>query len=81
MKEGIHPDYHEIKIVMNDGTEFMTRSCWGKAGEVMKLDVDPTTHMAWNPEAGQKIGKDSQAAKFMKKFAGLESMTSKKKTG
>ena len=26
----IHPDYHKIKVVMTDGTEFETRSTWGK---------------------------------------------------
>ncbi|TIU15316.1 MAG: 50S ribosomal protein L31, partial [Mesorhizobium sp.] len=26
MKTDIHPDYHTIKIVMTDGTEYMTRS-------------------------------------------------------
>ena len=27
MKPNIHPDYHEINIVMTDGTEFKTMSC------------------------------------------------------
>jgi large subunit ribosomal protein L31 len=26
MKEGIHPDYHEIKVVCSCGNEFTTRS-------------------------------------------------------
>jgi large subunit ribosomal protein L31 len=25
MKADIHPDYHMIKVVMTDGTEYMTR--------------------------------------------------------
>ncbi|TIN05418.1 MAG: 50S ribosomal protein L31, partial [Mesorhizobium sp.] len=29
MKTDIHPDYHTIKVVMTDGTEYMTRSTWG----------------------------------------------------
>ena len=33
MKEKIHPDYHEITVVMTDGTSFKTRSTWGKPGE------------------------------------------------
>ena len=32
MKSDINPEYHEIRIVMTDGTEFTTRSTWGKAG-------------------------------------------------
>ena len=30
MKPEIHPDYHNIKVVMTDGTEYVTRSTWGK---------------------------------------------------
>ena len=47
MKKDIHPDYHEITVVMTDGAEFRTRSTWGETGGVMKLDVDPRTHPAW----------------------------------
>ncbi|MDB5382964.1 MAG: Ribosomal protein, partial [Rhodospirillales bacterium] len=25
MKPDIHPDYHDIKVIMTDGTEYMTR--------------------------------------------------------
>ncbi|TIV90336.1 MAG: 50S ribosomal protein L31, partial [Mesorhizobium sp.] len=44
MKADIHPDYHTIKVVMTDGTEYLTRSTWGKEGDTMNLDIDPTTH-------------------------------------
>ena len=47
MKKDIHPDYHEIKIVMTDGSERIVRSTWGKEGEIMKLSVDPLNHPAW----------------------------------
>lgn len=30
MKANIHPDYHTIKVVMTDGTEYMTRSTGAK---------------------------------------------------
>ena len=30
MKTEIHPDYHTIKVVMTDGTEYTTRSTWFK---------------------------------------------------
>ena len=29
MKKGIHPDYHEIEVVMTDGSTFKTNSTWG----------------------------------------------------
>ncbi|HIC71213.1 MAG TPA: 50S ribosomal protein L31, partial [Alphaproteobacteria bacterium] len=28
MKKDIHPDYHEIAVIMTDGTEYKTRSTW-----------------------------------------------------
>jgi len=28
MKKDIHPDYHTIKVVMTDGTEYSTRSTY-----------------------------------------------------
>src|SRR4051794_14120988 len=40
MKPGIHPEYHTVKIVMTDGTEFETRTTWGKPGDTMHLDID-----------------------------------------
>ena len=47
MKANTHPNYHEIKVVMTDGTEYSTRSTWGKEGDVMKLDIDSLSHPAW----------------------------------
>ena len=47
MKADIHPDYHMIKVVMTDGTEYETRSTWGAEGDVMRLDIDPKSHPAW----------------------------------
>ena len=32
MKAEIHPNYHTITVVMTDGTEYETRSTWGKEG-------------------------------------------------
>ena len=38
MKKNIHPDYHEIEVVMTDGSTFKTRSTWGKASDTLKLE-------------------------------------------
>ena len=46
MKKNIHPDYHKIKVVMTDGTEFETKSTWGKENDTLKLDIDPKSHFA-----------------------------------
>ena len=44
MKKNIHPDYHKIKVMMTDGTEFETMSTWGKENDTLKLDIDPKSH-------------------------------------
>ena len=46
-KETDHPNYHFIKVVMTDGTEYVTRSTYGKEGDRLHLDIDPNTHPAW----------------------------------
>ena len=40
MKKNIHPNYHKIKVVMTDGSDFETMSTWGKEGDTLKLDID-----------------------------------------
>lgn len=67
MKADIHPDYHEITVVMTDGTEYKTHSTWGKAGDVMKLDIDPLSHPAWKGGTA-KIMEKGQLSKFEKRF-------------
>jgi len=47
MKAEIHPDYHTIKVVMTDGTEYLTRSTYGKEGDTLNLDIDSKSHPAW----------------------------------
>ncbi len=70
MKKDIHPDYHEITIIMTDGSKYKTRSTMGKAGDTLKLDIDPKSHPAWT---GQHRILDSggQVARFNKRFSGL----------
>ncbi|MDA0261291.1 MAG: 50S ribosomal protein L31 [Proteobacteria bacterium] len=71
MKKDIHPDYHEISVVMTDGTEFKTRSTWGKDGDIMKLDVDPKSHPAWTGGGHKLVDSGGQVAKFQKRFKGF----------
>ena len=68
MKKDIHPAYHIIKVVMTDGSEFETRSTWGKEGDVMRLDIDPKSHPAWTGEH-RLVDSGGQVAKFNKRFA------------
>ena len=70
MKEKIHPDYHEITVVMTDGTSFKTRSTYGKAGDTLNLDIDPKTHPAWTGQH-RLIDSGGQVAKFNKRFQNI----------
>ncbi len=47
MRKDIHPDYHVIDVKMTDGTVLQMRTTWGKEGDTMTLDIDPTVHPAW----------------------------------
>ncbi len=67
MKAEIHPDYHEITVQLTDGSQYKTRSTWGKEGDVMKLDVDPLSHPAWQGGTGKVVEK-GQLSKFEKRF-------------
>jgi large subunit ribosomal protein L31 len=68
MKKDIHPDYHDITVVMTDGTEYTTRSTMGKKGDVIRLDVDPKTHPAWTG-VHRLLDSGGQLAKFNKRFS------------
>lgn len=72
MKKNIHPDYHTIKVIMTDGTEYETRSTMGKEGDVIRLDIDPKSHPAWTGQH-RIVDSGGQVARFNKRFAGLGS--------
>ncbi len=71
MKKDIHPNYHTIKVVMTDGTEYETRSTWGKEGETLQLDIDPNTHPAWTGGSGQLVDRGGRVSRFKEKFKGI----------
>ncbi len=75
MKADIHPDYHEITIVRTNGESYTTHSTWGKAGDTLRLDVDPLTHPAWQGGAARVVEK-GQLDKFTRRFGDF--MTEKK---
>jgi large subunit ribosomal protein L31 len=70
MKKDIHPQYHEINVVMTDGTTFQTRTTWGKPGDTMQLDIDPKSHPAWTGGT-QKFLDAGQVSKFNKRFGNI----------
>ena len=68
MKKNIHPDYHEIEVLMTDGTKFKTKSTWGKKGDILNLDIDPKSHPAWSGGEKKLVDTQGQISKFAKRF-------------
>ena len=68
MKQGIHPDYHMINVVMTNGTTFQTRTTWGKSGDTMNLDIDPSSHPAWTGGNQQLLDRGGRVSRFNAKF-------------
>ena len=71
MKKDIHPDYHMIEVKMTDGTTYQVRSTWGKEGDVMTLEIDPTAHPAWTGGSAKLMDTGGRVSKFKNKYAGL----------
>ncbi|MEW5422420.1 50S ribosomal protein L31 [Amorphus sp. 3PC139-8] len=71
MKKDIHPDYHRVKVVMTDGTEFWTRSTFGEEGDTIRLDIDPTTHPAWTGGETRLMDRGGRVSRFKNKYKGL----------
>ena len=71
MKKDIHPDYHMIEVKMTDGSTYQVRSTWGKEGDVMALDIDPTSHPAWTGGSTKLLDTGGRVSKFKNKYAGL----------
>ena len=72
MKKNIHPNYHQIKVEMTDGTQFETKSTWGSEGDVLKLEIDPKSHSAWTG-GKQKLMDKGRISKFNRKFQNFKS--------
>ena len=67
----LHPDYHQITVVMTDGTEFTTYSTYGSEVDTLKLDIDPNSHPAWTGGDQRLTDRGGRLSRFKKKFEGL----------
>lgn len=67
MKEGIHPQYNEIKVIMNDGTEFTTRSTMKTKDGVFRPDIDSSNHPFYIGSE-RMIVSDGRVDKFNKRY-------------
>jgi large subunit ribosomal protein L31 len=71
MKPDIHPKYHFIKVVMTDGSEYVTRSTYGAEGSTLHLDIDPTTHPAWTGGSQHLVDRGGRLSRFNSRFGNL----------
>ncbi|HGG04072.1 MAG TPA: 50S ribosomal protein L31 [Aliiroseovarius sp.] len=71
MKKDLHPEYHMIEVKLTDGTSYQMKSTWGKEGDVMQLDIDPTVHPAWTGGGTRLMDTGGRVSKFKKKYEGL----------
>ena len=71
MRKDIHPEYHTIAVKMTDGTMLEMKSTWGKEGDHLSLDIDPTVHPAWTGGSARLLDAGGRVSKFKKKYEGL----------
>ena len=67
----VHPDYHQVKVIMTDGSSFVTYSTYGKEGDEIHLDIDPSTHPAWTGGDQRLMDRGGRLSRFKKKFEGM----------
>jgi large subunit ribosomal protein L31 len=68
VKKDIHPKYHEITVVMTDGSTFATRSTYGEPGATLTLEIDPNVHPAWTGDRSRMVERGGQVDKFNRRF-------------
>ena len=71
MKADLHPDYHVVDVKMTDGTVVQMKTTWGKEGETLVLDIDPSVHPAWTGGGTHLIDRGGRLSRFKKKYEGF----------
>ena len=74
-RASLHPRYREISVVMTNGETFKTRSTY--SSDILKLDIDITTHPAWTKESNFVNAKANKINAFSNKYNGLDFLKSK----
>ena len=69
MKQGIHPEYHEIKVTMTDGK---TVKMYSSVKKDLVLSTDNLNHPAWTGQRNNEGVKGKRAEEFKNKFAGFK---------
>lgn len=69
MKQGIHPEYHEINVTRTDGK---TVKMYSSVKKDLVLSTDNLNHSAWTGQRNNDSAKGQRAAEFKSKFAGFK---------
>ena len=68
----LHPDYHQIKVKMTDGTEFVTYSTYGKEGRRAASRHRSRRRIRPGPAAiSAFMDRGGRLSRFKKKFEGI----------
>jgi len=66
------PAQHTITLVLSNKEKIEIITSWGKAGDVLKADIDPYNHPAWQEDGKGTVNINSERIdKFNKKFGGF----------
>ena len=57
---------------MTDGSSYKTRSTYGKEGDTLSLEIDPSVHPAWTGGTQKLLDTGGRVSKFKKKYEGLD---------
>ncbi|MBK0398711.1 50S ribosomal protein L31 [Limibaculum sp. M0105] len=71
MKADIHPEYHVVNVALTDGSVVQMRTTWGKEGDTLTLDIDPSAHPAWTGGSQRLMDTGGRVSRFKKKFEGF----------
>ena len=71
MKKDTHPEYHIIDVKMTNGDIVKMRSCYGKEGDTLSLDIDPSVHPAWTGGNTKLMDTGGRVSKFKNKYDGF----------
>jgi ribosomal protein L31 len=68
-----HPTQHPITLELSNKEKITIMTSWGKEGDVLKADIDPFNHPAWQEDGAKNyVNANSERIKqFEKKFGGF----------
>ena len=71
MKKDTHPEYHIIDVKFTNGDIVQMKSTYGKEGDTLSLEIDPSVHPAWTGGGARLMDTGGRVTKFKKKYEGL----------